>query len=239
MSTAVKKKLRKEVETAQRDKARQRLKRLRADLRAALAERHLKIRRVRSLCTLAHEAYLISSLERRRKLFAELKAEREQNRSSCRAAVATVDATAEQAVGAARSAFGEERRHQRQQAVWDRKRMLPGSPAPGQALASHRARERAQESSEEVERDLPDELLPVWKVMQHEFHGTERMTRTEAFLHWVHDHSADVYQILEADAARHLARLQHEELQCADGMCVRPYPRDRHDVVYGQDEVPF
>lgn len=229
--------LRREVETDRKVKERLRLKELREHLLAAQRLRHVKIKRVRALCSAAHQRYLESSRARRSALFAELRAERQANASSCSAALERVSGSAEQKVSAARAAFGEARRHQRQQAVWDRSLAQPGTQSLGKALAAHRARER----EEEVERNIPDELLPVWRAVKSRVHATDRMDRTEAFLQWVHDHSAEVYRILDADAARHLLRMQREEEACADGLCVDPLAADEHDAraEHARGEVPF
>jgi len=73
----------------------------------------------------------------------------------------------------------------------------PVKLAPG--AGRKRAAERARESDDEVRNNTERELWPVWEKVKHKFKDTPRMTRTEAFAHWMHDHPADVEKILYAD----------------------------------------
>jgi hypothetical protein len=73
----------------------------------------------------------------------------------------------------------------------------PVKLAPG--TGRKRAAERARESDDEVRNNTERELWPVWEKVKHKFKGSPRMTRTEAFAHWMHDHPADVEKILYAD----------------------------------------
>jgi len=73
----------------------------------------------------------------------------------------------------------------------------PVKLAPG--TGRKRAAERARESDDEVRNNTERELWPVWEKVKHKFKDSPRMTRTEAFAHWMHDHPADVEKILYAD----------------------------------------
>lgn len=98
-----------------------------------------------------------------------------------------------------------------------------GSKKPGVvAFASipMTAAERARESDEQVERDISADLLPVWNRVKRSIKATDRMSRTEAFEHWVHEHSADVYEIqaeaLESDVAELVANEYAQRAQMFD-----------------------
>lgn len=74
--------------------------------------------------------------------------------------------------------------------------------------------ERRQESDDEVRRNLDADMVPVFDRVASAIRGSAKMTRTEAFLHWVHENSDEVLRIqaelAEQDVARWLEE-QHEQ----------------------------
>jgi hypothetical protein len=85
------------------------------------------------------------------------------------------------------------------------------SPAWRRAVAE-------EESAEEVRNNLDtEEERALWDIMKGKIHAGPRMSRTEAFAHWMHDNSADVsrlltkyYERLEREADREVARYLRE-----------------------------
>lgn len=75
--------------------------------------------------------------------------------------------------------------------------------------------ERRAEAEDEVRANLPAELLPVWEKVKGKIRATRRTTLTEAFLHWVHDHSADVAEIIDSEGAASLKGMLAEEAAIA------------------------
>jgi hypothetical protein len=75
------------------------------------------------------------------------------------------------------------------------------------------AKERRQESDDAVRGNLPKELRPVFDAMRKTIHGSQRKTRTEAFLEWAEEHPEEVLQMQSHDADREVARLvaEHEQ----------------------------
>src|SRR5690606_6266812 len=71
------------------------------------------------------------------------------------------------------------------------------------------------ESDDEVRANLPPELVPVFDRHRGRFKDSPRMSRTEAFLHWVAENPDEVIyeqaQAAEAAAAREIAELQKAE----------------------------
>jgi hypothetical protein len=77
------------------------------------------------------------------------------------------------------------------------------------------AAERRAESDDEVRNNIDPELLPVWEKLKSKIKATERMTRTEAFAHWAHDHAQEVRNMVDAAAEASIAELLREEKRIA------------------------
>lgn len=80
---------------------------------------------------------------------------------------------------------------------------------------AQRRRELAGESDDAVRHNLPPELVPVFDRVRTRVRGKPGMSRTEAFLHWVHDEPDQVHAILFEQAERDVEKLvqQQEELE--------------------------
>lgn len=88
----------------------------------------------------------------------------------------------------------------------DKLRAVTRSPAQQHAAERARLRraEAIKESDDEVRRNLPADLQAVWARVKHKpgMRGGKRISRTERFLHWVHDNSATVERMLNEEAER-------------------------------------
>jgi hypothetical protein len=81
-----------------------------------------------------------------------------------------------------------------------------------QAKAAGRsAKEKRQESDDEVRRNLPPQLLPLFERVKGKIKGSARQTRTEAFEQYAQEHRAEVIEATDAHAEREFHRLQREE----------------------------
>lgn len=80
-----------------------------------------------------------------------------------------------------------------------------------------RLRGRA-ESDDEVERNLPDDLIPVFRTVKARIKPTSRRTRTEAFLEWAQEHPADVYRITDEAIEADIQDLIRQEAELAKQM---------------------
>jgi len=191
-----KRRLLREVEHDRRAKVVQRLRELGALLKAARAERREAIQRIQSQCRTARE-----------KLRNVCGARRERARQQ----------------GSERIAFRqreiqEERQLDKLQRRAGKRPTQKGSkPIGGVRKAS---RERAAESDDEVRRDIPPELVPVFNRVRRNIKGSDRRTRSETFLEWAEENPSEVYAMQEQDAAREIERLikeyQREEPRNAD-----------------------
>lgn len=119
-------------------------------------------------------------------------------RARCAAAIARARARVE----AARARLREERTHRRTMRV-----ILAGQRAQRRHERVATRRERVQESDYEVETNLDPELVPLWRRVKSRIRGTGRMTRTEVFLHYVHEHPGEVWSALEAESEAKLERM--------------------------------
>lgn len=191
----------------------------RAD-RARLAELRQKIRDVQRRRGAARKAAVTNcragrvrvkerAAERRAQAYAALRAEREAEtlaaRSACSARKARVKASA-LSVGARRRAeLAETRALQREIARIDTR-----NRKKDRALRTT-ARERLEESDDEVRQNIPADLLPLFERVKRGVKGSSRHSRTEAFLHFAEEHPDEVVEAIEDLSSRELRRLQAEE----------------------------
>ena len=187
----------------QRDKTR--IRELRVRLREAKTARPRRIREIRVLCRIGREnvrarvkALRSETLDRLRETVAQL---RQQQRDQCATGTREARARLTQQIDEARAELEAERRLFR--SFYGRK---PASRV--------RAAERRQESDDEVERNLPPELVPVFRRVKKTIKAGPRRSRTEAFLEWVEGNTDEAHAILydqvESDVARMVA--EHEQI---------------------------
>ena len=67
--------------------------------------------------------------------------------------------------------------------------------------------EKRRESDEEVKRNLDPEYWPAWEKNKKRINGTDRKSRTESFLQFLHDHPAELLAAQEALAEQSLEEL--------------------------------
>jgi hypothetical protein len=232
------------LERMAREAARDRLDRARKAVKAARVHKRGSVARARALCKHARESFTAWKRDARGKLKTEIAALRKQAREWPKAQrallkgeiarrTADVCEVCSHVGGArkkgaadleqARAGLVSERQARKRERIWagpPARSKLYAGPALGKGAA--RVREIRDESDHEVEVNLtPDELI-VWHRVKTQIRKGERMTRTEAFHHWMHDHSADVARLLEEDAAealraheKELARLERNAITSA------------------------
>ena len=85
-------------------------------------------------------------------------------------------------------------------------------PKPAQPLGRMRnvRREREAESDDEVRRNLSPDLASVFSKVRKHIKGSERRSRTEAFLQWAEENPDEIYAMQEQRAAREIERLVKE-----------------------------
>jgi hypothetical protein len=81
----------------------------------------------------------------------------------------------------------------------------------GRKASRSTSAERRAESDDEVERNLPVELVPVFRMVKRNIKPGPRRTRTEAFLDWAEENPDDVAAIMYEQADRDVRRLVAEQ----------------------------
>jgi len=184
---------------------------LRARIKALRKEKRDAIAQIRTGCRGA-----LSDLRAQRAALlrqaAELAARIRARRTRCGEYITATQAKALAKIEAAQAELHDRLRALATERVWTKPIMLRavGRKAAREAQDAH-GRERRSESDDAVLANIDAALVPVFAKVKRAIKGTPRMTRTEAFLHWVHDHPAEVYEIQEHERERELRALEAAE----------------------------
>lgn len=108
--------------------------------------------------------------------------------------------------------------------------------AKKEAHRTARARERARESDEEVTGNLEPHLIGLWHRVKSRIKGSDRMSRTEAFLHYAEEHPHEYLEAIE-DRTEAMLRDLEEKERHAHRALKRAIPR--HVLAKAAGEVPF
>lgn len=180
--------------------ARLRLAALRAALSKARIERKERIRAARDACRTARAQLKVRAKQLRSELQAAIVNERTAGRQSCQA---TRDATREQTLRKMLAARGDV--HTARDAL----RLLRNLPPQTRhAVGPHTSR---AETDAEVLRNIPRELVGVFHAVKSQLPRGARLSKTEAFLEWVQENGARVYEIQHAEHAAWLKNMEREE----------------------------
>jgi hypothetical protein len=71
-------------------------------------------------------------------------------------------------------------------------------------------RERLTESDDEVRANIPRGLVKVFDKVRRHIKGSDRKSRSEAFLQWAEENPGEVYAIQEREGEREVRRLLRE-----------------------------
>jgi len=184
-----KKRLMREIEQARRANVARRLVELGVLLKAARAERRESIDRVRGQC----------------------RAAREKLRNMCGVRVERARNQGNESVGKRTRELREERHLEKLQRAADRRYQGGGSVVKPKGGVRDARRERQSESDDEVRQNIPAGMVKVFDKVKRHIKGSERKSRTEAFLEWAEENPGEVYAIQEADAEREIRRMLREQ----------------------------
>lgn len=188
-----------EADYRKRDRAT--LARLAERLKHAKAERSHAFRQIRHYCRLTRQNLnaRIKRLRDEQREAINLKAERLRaaQRDQCAADQTAAQRELDQEVSAAHAELERERQGFRKQY--------------GKKQGRSTAAERRQEADEDVERNLPPELVAVWRSVKSTIRGSDRISRTEKFLQWVEENPDAVHAVLYEAAERDVAKLVAEQ----------------------------
>lgn len=231
--------LRKELSRSLKQKDREKLTQLQESLAQARATKRQRLRDVRDQCRADQRRISEAAMAKRAELSAAVRAEREQAKGSCSLARGHARATGTEGVEKVKRVLGEERTEQRRLKLYEKPReafLGKRSKRAGIAVAA----ERRTESDDEVRANLGPDMLPVFEKVKRSIHATPRMTRTEAFLQFVHDNPHVVWEVHEKQAADELRRLEREEREHRRAMKhPRRYKRGPAELAASLEGVPF
>lgn len=125
---------------------------------------------------------------------------RQELRESCNMRAARARASGNQAIAERRAAATDEKKYER---------MLRQGDKPSRLRSTRR--ERSKESDDEVRANLSADMVPIFDAVRKHIKGTERKSRTEAFLEWAEENPGEVFSLMQHQADRELARLIAEQ----------------------------
>lgn len=197
-------------------RARAKLKALRADVAAARKLRTVRLREVGANCRAQRKLISERAKRARARLNASIARTRERAKGVCSASRGDAIATTLERIERAAKALEGELREQSTLRIWAK----PARSSSSSSSSSGRGRrERAEESDDAVASNIDDPgLRIVWAAVKHRIKAGRHRSRTEAFFEWAAEHPAQVYEIQEADAVRHLAELERQERQLAGAL---------------------
>lgn len=180
------------------------------DLKEARTGKRSAMKQARKTCKVDREKTKESSRKNYSRSVEKARAKRDAARaaarSRCSAGVQKVVNEYEPKLKKSGAELAEERKHQREiqrieAANKDREKKRPKKSAG----------ERLHEADQEVVQNLPPELIPVWHHFKDKVKGSQRRSRYEAFMDFVHDHPEAIVfvnQKIEKETEKKLAKEQ-------------------------------
>ena len=185
--------LMREIESARRRDARAKLVSLRQQIKDAKAHRREAIVHAKARCKGERIAARERARANRLRAVAELREAERRERHAARETCA-IDLTNARSIAdkvkRARVELDAERRYRA-----ELKRIEQGNRR-GRMLGA-KPRAARSESDDEVRANLPPEFLGLWARVKGQIRASDRMTRTEAFLQYAHDHGSELLSALD------------------------------------------
>lgn len=232
-SKANKKAILKDIERDQRRKDRELLRNLREQITTAKA--HLREERTKAVQRCRQERQSLK--ERLKQKRAALMAQLRENEQAARlAARGSCSLNKQKVTAEAREALNklESERKERLSTI----RLLRRATGKKQSYST--AKERRQESDDEVRSNLPADLLPLFEKVRGKIKGSAKKSRSEAFLEYAESHPSEVLEAQENEAESSLNDLiaqyykQEKEIKSP-----RRYSKKRLSKLADLSEVPF
>jgi len=208
------------------------LRSLRDALREARQKRRNALNEAKQACRTGRVLARQRAKELRARLLSEMRqavrSERQAARDACKADLVAARALQTQ-VEQARAKLAAEQRFRREM-----RRIERANKQRRRELAPKRMhRERMAESDDEVRGSIPPELVGLFEKVKRSIRGSERQSRTEAFLHYAEEHPAEVLAAIEDRTEAVIAEIEAREREAAR-VLRRPIPRA--DL---EEAVPF
>jgi hypothetical protein len=218
-----------EIARDERAKAKAHLRQLKEDIRAARAQRREAAREARLACRQGR-------LEVRQRI----KAMRAEALEALKRSIAAEKADAKNACLAGRSyARDLGTKHARARHILqterayraEMRRIEAGNQARRREIVhprGQRARELRTESDDTVRGNIPPELVALFDRVKSRIKGSDRMSRTEAFLHYAEEHEGEVLQSIEDKTDAMLRELEAQARKARRGIRKAPAPADEN-----------
>lgn len=177
-------------------KARAELRALRAELKRARVAKRGAMGLARARCVAERKALRGILKERRERLLAELRATTLREKLAAREACELEISKARKLKDVAEQKHAEveaERAHRKHMRIIEhnaRERLATAKRrrTPAEAMA---------ESNAEVEGNISADLVPLWRRVKGSIRGTDRKSRTEAFLHYAEENPGEILEALQ------------------------------------------
>jgi hypothetical protein len=216
----------------EREQAKATLRQLREDLRMARAAHRGRLGEVRQACRADKRAVRDRVVAMRHLARLELGARIRDERAGAVQACHIRHAQAKAEVSSPREKLAEERRYQaelrRIERLYVQKR---------REVKRASRKERESESDDEVRGNIPPEYIALFERVKGKIHGSERRSRSEAFLEYVESHPGEYLEALEDRTDALVRELERQEREHR-GRMKRARPRAAA-VAVGAEEVPF
>jgi len=158
--------------------------------------------------------------------------ERLAARQACDADLAAARGVKEK-IGRARAELEAERKYQR-----DMKRIERANRARALEFKRATKTERRGESDDEVRGNIPPEFVSLFERVKGRIKGSPRMTRTEAFLHYAHEHPDEVLVALEDKTEQLVRELEGRERAATRAARRRPTDAE-YRAAFEEHAAPF
>jgi hypothetical protein len=213
---------------------RDRLVAIKRKLREVKRAKPERIRAIRGYCRLGREnaKQAIARLREdvRAELAARVQALRDAQRGDCQVTRERTRNELDTRIVSAAKELEMQREHMRKE--YGRKSRSSSS----RVSASQGRREVREESDDEVRRNLPAELVPVFDSVRRRIQPEKRRTRTEVFLEWVESNPDEAHAIIYRDVDRTVQRMIDEQ-RAIDRRRARRY--DAESSLAALEAVPF
>jgi hypothetical protein len=221
-----------EIAQEHRRKEREKLSTLRGDIRAVKRRRAEAMREAVQRCREERHAVKERAKERRRELRDQLRealqGEKLAAREACSARKAEVRQGGASAIQKARELVRAERAYQAEL------RRLEQRAKKRERRTT--ARERRAESDDEVRSNVPADLLPLFERVKRTIRGSDRQSRSEAFLRYAEEHPSEVIAAMSDLSEREIAKLVAEEKRLAKAVRsprrYRPTPEELANIPF-------
>ena len=230
----------KEARREERKKHRAHLASLRQQIRDARAQRKAALAEAKTRCRTERLAARERANALRVRLLQELReavrAERQSARQSCSARISDARAITDR-IERTRAELEAERHFDRQM-----RRIEAGNRQRKKEIRRSTAREQRRESDDVVSANLQPEYLGLWQRLKGQFPGTDRMTRTEQFLHHLEENPDLVLQAMEDRSEQVIRDLERREREARHAYRARPPARHSYAEIPSSSveaEVPF